>query len=146
VTSTTLTDEQLDHLADALADRIADRLADHLALAPSSAAQLVDAAELARILGVARRVVYEHADEWGAARIGGGSKPRLRFDPETARAAIARSGSESSQTENANGDGPSAPPARRTSGRRVAGLPKPGSVLDLRPAPKGRRRGRSQER
>lgn len=46
---------------------------------------LVDAAALAQILGVSRGYVYEHALELGGRRIGGGARPRLRFDVERAR-------------------------------------------------------------
>ena len=44
--------------------------------------ELIDAGELARQLGVSRGTVYEKADSLGVIRIGRGSKPRLRFDPE----------------------------------------------------------------
>jgi hypothetical protein len=43
--------------------------------------QLLDAAAVARMLGVTRGWVYEHAAELGAIRLGAGSRPRLRFDP-----------------------------------------------------------------
>ena len=43
--------------------------------------QLMSAAEVAEWWGVARRWVYEHADELGARRLGSGIRPRLRFDP-----------------------------------------------------------------
>lgn len=43
--------------------------------------QLVDAAEIARRFGVARSWVYDHAQDLGALPLGGGSRPRLRFDP-----------------------------------------------------------------
>jgi hypothetical protein len=49
---------------------------------------LVDAAELARRLGVTRAWVYEHATELGAIRLGGGQSPRLRFDPAEAVATM----------------------------------------------------------
>jgi hypothetical protein len=49
---------------------------------------LVDAAELARRLGVTRAWVYEHATELGAIRLGDGPSPRLRFDPAEAVAAM----------------------------------------------------------
>ena len=42
---------------------------------------LIDAAEVARKLGVSRDYVYSHADEFGVIRLGKGPKPRLRFDP-----------------------------------------------------------------
>src|SRR5689334_18957277 len=40
----------------------------------------IDATEAARGLGVSRSYVYEHSADLGAVRLGGGSKPRLRFD------------------------------------------------------------------
>jgi len=43
----------------------------------------IDAAEVARRLGVSRDYVYEHAEELGAIRLGEGSRGRLRFDPVT---------------------------------------------------------------
>jgi hypothetical protein len=46
--------------------------------------ELVDAAELARRLGIERSWVYSHAIELGAVKLGKGAKPRLRFDPEVA--------------------------------------------------------------
>ena len=51
--------------------------------------ELVDAAELARRLGIDRSWVYTHADELGAVRLGGGRKPRLRFDPNLAAGRVA---------------------------------------------------------
>ena len=44
-------------------------------------AGLVDAATLAKLLGVSRATVYAKADELGAVRVGGGKRARLRFDP-----------------------------------------------------------------
>lgn len=55
--------------------------------------QLVDAATLARELGVKRRWVYAHSDRLGAEPLtepGDGRKPRLRFDVDKARLAFAR--------------------------------------------------------
>jgi hypothetical protein len=54
-------------------------------------AELVDAATLAGLLGVSRDYVYENSAELGAVKLGAGSRPRLRFDVETARAAHERS-------------------------------------------------------
>ena len=73
--------------------------------------ELVDAAELARRLGIERSWVYTHAIELGAVKLGAGRKPRLRFDPEIAARVLRRVG-----------EGPAAdPPAR--SGKR-AGRPR----------------------
>ena len=46
--------------------------------------ELVDAAELARRLGFDRSWVYTHAIELGGVRLGAGTRPRLRFDPNVA--------------------------------------------------------------
>jgi hypothetical protein len=51
--------------------------------------RLLAASELARRLGVSREWVYAHATELGAITIGDGPKPRLRFDPQVAEAAVA---------------------------------------------------------
>jgi hypothetical protein len=48
------------------------------------AGRLVDAAEVADLLGVARSWVYDNAERLGAVRIGDGNRPRLRFDVERA--------------------------------------------------------------
>jgi hypothetical protein len=53
-------------------------------------AELIDAAGLARLLGVSRATIYEHREQLGAIHIGDGDRPRLRFDAEKARAAWTR--------------------------------------------------------
>ena len=58
---------------EAVARRVAELLGG------DNAADLVDAGELARLMGVSRDHVYRHADELGAVRMGEGSRPRLRF-------------------------------------------------------------------
>jgi hypothetical protein len=68
---------ELDALADALADRILERLAK----SGPEPDGLIDAAEVARRLGITRSTVYEIADQLGAIRLGEGERPRLRFDP-----------------------------------------------------------------
>jgi hypothetical protein len=70
--------------------------------------ELVDAAELARRLGIERSWVYSHAIELEAVKLGSGAKPRLRFDPEIA-AKVLRKAGEGSAAD---------PPAR--SGERAA--------------------------
>jgi hypothetical protein len=68
-------------------EAIADLVAEALKAEDGAAGQrgeqpvLVDAATLARILGVSRATVYANADELGAIRLGTGSRARLRFDP-----------------------------------------------------------------
>jgi hypothetical protein len=97
---------------------------------------LVDPATLAVELGVSRDFVYEHAATLGALRLGSGPKARLRFDPVTARAALAANacyGSKPSQSDTANVDGdiPAVPTPRRR--RLPARSPQPGSILPIRP-------------
>jgi hypothetical protein len=55
---------------------------------PPAPAHLLTAEQLARQLGVTRTWVYEHATELGAITLGGGPRPRLRFDPQTAAQAL----------------------------------------------------------
>ncbi|HEY5815438.1 MAG TPA: hypothetical protein VIS95_03755 [Solirubrobacterales bacterium] len=57
--------------------------------------ELVDAAELARRFGIERTWVYSHAIELGAVKLGRGTKPRLRFDPQIAARVLRRVGEES---------------------------------------------------
>ncbi len=73
-----MTGELEDEAVEAIAQRVAEILRrDGLGGA------LVDAAELARRLGVSRSTVYEYAGELGAIRIGAGARARLRFDPRS---------------------------------------------------------------
>lgn len=61
-----------------IARRVAELIGDAAGPIP---ARYVDAAALARTLGVERSWVYAHADELGAVRLGGPGG-RLRFDLE----------------------------------------------------------------
>jgi hypothetical protein len=61
-------------------------------LPDSVTAGLVDAARLARHLGMTRAWVYEHAHELGGIRVGNGPRARLRFDVATVTAALAAHG------------------------------------------------------
>jgi hypothetical protein len=74
-------------LVDAIARRVVELLNE-----PGSpqTPQLVDAATIARTLGVSRSTVYEHAQALGAIEVGSGSRPRLRFDVDQAVAAWSR--------------------------------------------------------
>jgi hypothetical protein len=65
-------------------EAIARRVVELLERRGLQSRELVDAAELARRLGIERSWVYSHAIELGAVKLGGGAKPRLRFDPEVA--------------------------------------------------------------
>lgn len=91
---------QIEELATVLAAKVTDAVGQRLdALWAGALPQkrLVDATTLADLLGVTRSVVYAHADELGARRLGTGSRPRLRFDAHEALAEwTARSASKSS--------------------------------------------------
>lgn len=67
---------------EALASRLAELLGD-LPRNPGGQGEgeMISAAEVARRWGVSRRWVYDHAEDLGAHRLGGGPRPRLRFDP-----------------------------------------------------------------
>lgn len=91
-------------------EAIARRVAELLEKRGLQRRELVDAAELARRLGIERSWVYSHAIELGAVKLGKGAKPRLRFDPEVAARALRK----------VDGKPTSDPPAR--SGKR-AGQP-----------------------
>jgi hypothetical protein len=65
---------------EALACRLAELLSPGEPAQPR--AQLITAEEVARWWDISRRWVYDHADELGAHRLGGGRRPRLRFDPD----------------------------------------------------------------
>jgi hypothetical protein len=87
----------------------------------SGGPELVDAAELARRLGIERSWVYTHAIELGAVKLGSGRKPRLRFDPQAAARALHKIGG-----------GPTAdPPAR--SGERARRPRRPEGQVRLLP-------------
>jgi hypothetical protein len=71
-------------LAPEVIDAIARRVVELLPRGVVAPVELVDAAELARRLGVERTWVYTHAIQLGAIRLGKGRRPRLRFDPQVA--------------------------------------------------------------
>jgi hypothetical protein len=71
-------------LAPEVIDAIARRVVELLAQRAPERRELVDAAELARRLGVERSWVYTHAIRLGAIKLGNGRRPRLRFDPQVA--------------------------------------------------------------
>lgn len=109
---------------DAIACRVVEQL--RATAGESTSSSLVDAAELARLLGVDRSWIYAHADELGAVRLGTGAKPRLRFDVEVAKAAHGCRASAPADAEL----GPPSPARARRRARRGA---RPG-VLRSRPA------------
>lgn len=75
-------------LAEESVEAIARRVTELLTDRPAAGDGLIDAAEVARRLGISRATVYERADELGAIRLGGGSRPRMRFDPARLRQAL----------------------------------------------------------
>jgi hypothetical protein len=84
-------------LADQIADRVALRLGPQLtglaaSTDPAPARELWGARRVAAHYGVSVNFVYQHADELGCIRIGGGSCARLRFDPSAVQASWAQIG------------------------------------------------------
>lgn len=123
-------------LADEIADRLASRLAPHLAEiveaggfdvkrahprhedasanatydVSAPAHGLWTARRVAVHYGVAVRFIYQHAEALGAVRLGGGARPRLRFDPKVVRERWPRVGDtrpESSATRHRSNPRPS---------------------------------------
>ena len=86
--------------------------------------RLLDASEVAEMLGVGRNVVYRRADEFGAVRIGAGPRPRLRFDPAKVTEAL-----EACSTGRESG-GTNRPPRKATSRSRA---PKSAAAFPLLP-------------
>lgn len=78
-------------------------------------ASLLTVAQLAHHLRVSEAFVRAHADELGGIRVGGGSKPRLRFPPDAVMPAV-------SQVETVG-------QPKRQRARRAN---KPGTVLSIR--------------
>ncbi|MGA7704198.1 MAG: hypothetical protein WB998_04815 [Solirubrobacteraceae bacterium] len=78
-------EEFLDRLADRLANRILERLAPHLGATSGRPEGLISAREVARMTGMTRRWVYDHAGDLGAVPLGTGSTPRLGFHPARVR-------------------------------------------------------------
>jgi hypothetical protein len=120
-----LTDEDCRRIADSLFERLEERGAVSVPN-PDPQSRLVDAATLARELNVSRAYVYEHANELGMVRLGGGPKPRLRFDVEKARGLLPETESALS-TDNK----PKPRPQRRSSTSPVPLLPVAGNADTL---------------
>ncbi len=70
-------------------DAIARRVVELLTVGRGDSSALIDAAEVARRVGVTRSWAYDHAAQLGAVRLGTGTRPRLRFDPERVAQALA---------------------------------------------------------
>jgi hypothetical protein len=64
----------------AVAEALADVLAERGLVTPPSPARVLDAAQVAELLGRDRQWVYAHAGELGAFRYGDGPKARIGFD------------------------------------------------------------------
>lgn len=69
-------DEQL---AERVAERVVEMLTERGLVRPSGSPELIDAAEFARRLGRSRDLVYAHAEQFGAIKLGPGTRPRLLF-------------------------------------------------------------------
>lgn len=85
----------------ALAEAVAGRVADLLRQTPADprVPALVDAATVARALGVTRETIYANAVRLGARRLGDGPRARLRFDlAEAVEAWTSRQPSERSES------------------------------------------------
>jgi hypothetical protein len=84
----------VDELADRLASRLAPKIADLVSTAAPSPRAQTPAADprvwttrrVAEHYGVTVGFIYQHAEELGCIRLGGSSRPRLRFDPDVVRA------------------------------------------------------------
>jgi hypothetical protein len=89
---------------------------------PAPSQDLMDAAQLAKHLGLTRSWVYEHAHQLGAIQLGDGPRPRLRFDSTLAQEALQarrrRSGPEPAKVPQRLGR-----PRRRTPSTTVPLLP-----------------------
>jgi len=79
----------LDHEdIEAIAERAALRVVQMLDRPGPGAFQLLEPKQLARALNVSVDYVYAHAMDLGVMRLGDGPKARLRFDLQTAQAAM----------------------------------------------------------
>jgi hypothetical protein len=88
-------------------ETVASRVVELLREEQLTTSRLVDAAELASVLGRSRDFVYEHADQLGAYRFPG-DKSRLMFDVQEAKARMRR------QSEKPEATKPTKPRTRRT--------------------------------
>ncbi len=77
--------ELLGRLADLLADRVVERLMPWLAPGQGRPERLISAREVARMTGMTRRWVYDHAGDLCAVPLGTGPTPRLGFHPTRVR-------------------------------------------------------------
>ncbi len=107
---------------EAVALRVAELVRDRT----DGAAGYVDAAALARILGVERDWVYARANALGAIRLGDGPRARLRFDVRTVRERLAGA--------NGNQPRPAEPSPRRRARARARVLPPGVKPVRARPS------------
>lgn len=122
-------------LAEALADVLAER---GLVGAPTAAAERVlDAAEVAALLGRDRHWVYDHAAELGAFRFGDGPRGRLGFD---------RTNIERWMRDREIRNGSQRGPAASTAGPTLIPFEPAGRAYDRRPAPTRRSAPRGERR
>jgi hypothetical protein len=83
-------DQELDlDLIEAIARRVADLLGQERR-SGGAEVDLIDAAAVARRLGISRATVYAKAEQLGAIRLGEGKRARLRFDPTRLPSELAR--------------------------------------------------------
>ena len=95
------------------------------AVSSSKPEPLIDASEVARLLGVSRWWVYSHAGELGAVRLGTGPRAAVRFLPErVAEVRASGFGSRNYQESDSRTAEPQRRPRRKTrSGSEVELLP-----------------------
>jgi len=108
-------------IADRLADRLASRIAQLIAMGSADAgnkdaSDLWSARRVAMHYDVGVAFVYQHADELGCIRLGGGRRPWLRFDPRVVRERWHRVGEMPATARTRRR------PSRRTAGGLPAGL------------------------
>ncbi len=109
-----LTPETIEQIAHRVAELL--RSDESAREAGAGARRMLDAAQLARRLGVTRAWVYEHAAELGAVALGDGPRARLRFDPEIAEKVLEarrRGGTPGAPEAAPSGRGPGRPRRRR---------------------------------
>jgi hypothetical protein len=112
--------EDIEAIASALAPAIAEAVAQRvLELVDDREGNgLVDAAELARMLGVHRDWVYEQGERLGAIRLGDGLRPRLRFEVSRALESFKRLSATAPGSSNGSARTPVPRPWRSRGGRR----------------------------
>jgi hypothetical protein len=71
-------------------EAIARRVAELVTPPSQRSSDLLTVSEVAEQLGVSRAWGYENADQLGVIRLGDGTRPRLRFDPEAVRERLAQ--------------------------------------------------------